>query len=88
VADALAAEFFFDEEGGGECLKGGKVGVYKEGDVEEWLGVGVLEVAPWFGFVNMRRSKDRPDMLLYQVCRIAYYLLAVALVTADKQIER
>lgn len=84
----MAAEFFFDEEGGGECLKGGKVGVCKEGDVEEWLGVGVLEVAPRFCFVYMRRSKDRPDMLLYQVCRIAYYLLAVALVAADKQIKR
>ena len=49
----MAAEFFFDEEGGGECLKWGKVGVYKEGDVEERLGVGVLEVAPRFCFVNM-----------------------------------
>ena len=68
-------------------MEGGKVGVYKEGDVEERLGIGVLEVAPGFGFVDMRRNSDKPDTLLYQVCRIVYYLLAVALVAADKQIE-
>ena len=43
------------------------------------------EHPPGRSLINVRNSNDRPDKFPYQVCRMGYHLLAVALIAANQQ---
>ncbi len=81
---ALPAKKSFDFQSLKQRLVRQERSVDKQGGIKETACAGSLfaEIAPRFGLIKPGNSNNRPDTLLYQVCRLLQQGFTVALVAA------